>query len=193
MRLRCEVCGSKDIDQKLVTPRSKYYFCSKRCRNIKYANRFLFTGFLMSAMVGVGIFGIIAGVSWDSFELITVGIFSLLMGGGFSGYFFTLGIKGKQASKGKEDDQDDKRYGCLFCGQEYSKRVYGAPTYCSECGKPSPFCDICYQYVFHGEEAVQFEDCGHIFHKSDAFDWLEENMLCPKCKEKVNKINLKIS
>ncbi|MHA1397511.1 MAG: RING finger protein [Candidatus Heimdallarchaeaceae archaeon] len=191
MIVRCEICGSREINPKYISARSKRFYCSKDCWLIGTKNNSLLAGIILTAIPAVGgIFLSILMASMGENEFLIVTIIFTFSGIPIGGIFIYNAIKGKKLTKERGILEEEKKFSCLFCGQEYEKRVYGAPTKCSNCGEESPFCDICYDYIFLGKPVYKINDCGHIFHKEHLLDYIEHNETCPKCKEKITSIDL---
>jgi DNA-directed RNA polymerase subunit RPC12/RpoP len=159
---------------------------------IEYSNRQLFIGILI--MVFPAIPGILLTVLFivrnEQTSTILIAILIIFMGLPVGLILLIQSLKGKKLKKQRNLPSATSSYSCIFCGHEYDKRIYGGPTNCLKCGKESPFCDICYDYIFFGKPVYLLQDCGHIFHKTELLDHLENNDICPKCKQKISSIDL---
>lgn len=190
---RCVVCGSREIATKYLSSRSGKFYCSKECMLIANSRRLLSVGFfLLFGTLVIGIYLLNLVISENELSLIIAPILIFGLGGSFSLWLLVNAIKGRKLTKERGLESEIVTYSCVFCNHEYDKRIFGAPTKCQNCGKESPFCDICYDYIFSGEPVYQIQNCGHIFHKAELSDYLENEEICPKCKQKVKSIDLEI-
>ncbi|NPD88603.1 MAG: hypothetical protein HGN29_07755 [Asgard group archaeon] len=189
---RCAVCGNRSVTTKYFNSRTRKLYCSKECMQISNRKSFLYVSIFMIVVTLAG--GISAFILLREQDLILSIAPLIVIGFGvpFSLYLFTQYLKGRQLVKSRSIESENIIYSCLFCNHEYENRIFGAPTICQKCGKESPFCDICYEYIFAGKPVYQIQNCGHIFHKTDLLDYLENEETCPKCKQEISSINLKI-
>ena len=58
------------------------------------------------------------------------------------------------------------------------------------CGEIIHFCDLCHTHIYSGAEILQLEPCGHIFHKGELLDWIDNNKVCPKCAAEVDFVDI---
>ena len=190
---RCVVCGSREITTKYFSSRSRKLYCSKECMLIANTRKLLSVGILiLFVALIIGIYSLILLLDENKLSLIFFPISVLVIGISFSLWAIVQGIKGRKLTKERVLESENITYSCIFCNHEYDKRIFGAPTICQNCGKESPFCDLCYDYIFSGKPVYQLQNCGHIFHKIDLLDYLENEEICPKCKQKISSIDLQI-
>lgn len=190
---RCAVCGSREITTHYLSSLSGKLYCSKDCMLIANSRRLISVSVAISIVTfTIGIFLLVLILSEDLYSLIEFPILVFALGLAFGITLSIQGLKGRNLRKERDLESENIIYACIFCRYEYDKRIYGAPTICRSCGKESPFCDICYEYIFDGKSVYQIQNCGHVFHKSDLLDYLENEEICPKCKQKISSIDLEI-
>jgi hypothetical protein len=93
-----------------------------------------------------------------------------------------------KARKLWEEELESKQKLCYYC-QANLESLKEEKNICMGCGNPVHYCDLCQNHIFSGEEILQVELCGHVFHKSELLDWSEVNKTCPKCGEKIELID----
>ena len=190
---RCFVCGSRDVTTKYFIPSKGRFFCSKECMLITNSARMILVGILACFIFSAGgIFFLMLVLIRDELILSILPAVWFGIDIFFGPIFIIRGIKGRNLSKTRGYEFEKTIYSCLFCDHEYKKRIYGGPTKCVNCGEESPFCDLCFNYIFSKHTVFQIQDCGHIFHKRELLDYLENKEICPKCRNQINSINLKI-
>ena len=188
---RCVVCGSREITTKYFSSSSRKFYCSKECMLIANRKRLLYVSiFIIFITLFIGIYLLYLVISMNELSLIFAPIFVFGLGIVFGLRLFVQSIKARNLAVERNFVSENIIYSCIFCNHEYDKRIFGAPTECQNCGKESPFCDICYEYIFSGKPVYQIQNCGHIFHKSDLLDYLENEEICPKCKQKISSVDL---
>ena len=189
---RCAVCGNRSITTKFYLPIRRKLYCSKECMQIANRKNFLFIGIFGLAITLTGSISIIS-INIGGDPLLLVGpIMLLVFAGVLCSYMFSKYLKGRQLTKTRVIESENKIYSCIFCNHEYNDRISGTPNKCHNCGKESPLCDICSEYIFAGELVYQIQECGHIFHKPDLLDYLEKEVTCPKCKKEISSFSLEI-
>jgi hypothetical protein len=127
-------------------------------------------------------------ISWDDLALIFAPIFVFIIGSILSFTPISRYIEGRKLAEERDFESKNRIYSCIYCDTEYNKLLYGVPTTCQNCGKESPFCDICSEYIYAGKPVYQLQDCGHIFHKKELIIYLENEEKCPKCKQKISSV-----
>jgi len=188
---RCVVCGNRDVSTKYLSNRSNKFYCSKECMLVENSEKQLIVSIVFILIPAIpGILLTIVFLNRSELFLIPVTISMIFIGVPIGLFLIIQGLKGKKLKKQRNLISTTSSYSCMFCGHEYDKRIYGGPTICLNCGKESPFCDICYDYIFSGKPVYRLQDCGHIFHKTDLLDYLENNDICPKCKQQISSIDL---
>jgi hypothetical protein len=187
------VCGNLSLNTKYIGSKTRKIYCSKECMWLAGYARNLLAGLLMLAstfvicvLIFIGTLNRGAGIA---FAILTP---AFAIGSSFGFYFIIISLKGRKLARERDLESASSIIACVFCNQEYSKRVYGSPTTCQNCGEESPFCDVCYQYIYAGKPVYQLQNCGHIFHKTHLLDHLGVFETCPKCKQKIVSIDLKI-
>ena len=167
--IRCNYCGNREIDSKFLNPRSRYarkvdkFYCSEDCY---YLNN-------VGLNIRTTIFAFILLT-----PLIPVWIVSL-----------RYAIRGIKLRRKADYTKRKKTKLCFYCQSEIAEIPEGKGV-CMSCGEIIHFCDLCKMHIFSGDEILQLEPCGHIFHKSELLDWVDNNKVCPKCAAEVDFVDL---
>lgn len=167
--IRCNYCGNREIDPKFLNPRSRYarkvdkFYCSEDCYyldNVGLNIRTTIFAFILLT------------------PLIPVWIVSL-----------RYAIRGIKLRRKADYTKRKKTKLCFYCQSEIAEIPEGKGV-CMSCGEIIHFCDLCKMHIFSGDEILQLEPCGHIFHKGELLDWVDNNKVCPKCAAEVDFVDL---
>ncbi len=78
---------------------------------------------------------------------------------------------------------------CFYCQSEITEIPEGKGV-CMGCGEIIHYCDLCQNHIFARDKILQLEPCGHIFHKGELLDWIDNNKVCPKCAAEVDFVDI---
>jgi len=165
---RCNHCGKREIDPKISKPQSAFYlkrkntyYCSKDCYRIDN--------------VGLNLAYL---PFWLIFLVYPFWIVSII--------HIIKGIKLRKAINYKHSKKTKL---CFYC-QSVITEIPEGKGVCMTCGEMINFCDLWQKHIFSGDEILQLEPCGHIFHKGELLDWIDSNKVCPKCTAEVDFVDI---
>ncbi len=79
---------------------------------------------------------------------------------------------------------------CLHCGHEIASTELQFSSKCANCDEPIPICHICRGYIFKGDDILEEENCGNLFHKRHILEWVNVQGKCPICRSRINEKSL---
>lgn len=166
--IRCTHCGSREIDPKISNSHTAFYlkrkntyYCSKDCYRIDN--------------VGLNLAYLPLWLIMPIYPFWITCIIHI--------------VKGTKLRKAINYKQSKKIKLCFYCQSEIADIPEGKGV-CMGCGEIIHFCDLCQKHIFSGDEILQLEPCGHIFHKGELLDWIDNNKVCPKCAAEVDFVDI---
>ncbi len=168
--IRCNYCGNRAVDLKFsyeknrLHPKKKgKFYCSVDCYYIENVGINLFFTVYMFVC---------------GFVLIPFWIL-----------FLRNAIKGIKLRRRTDYKKERIVYTCYYCHAEINEIPEGKGV-CMSCGEIIHYCDLCQKHIFAGDKILQLEPCGHIFHKGELLDWVDNNKICPKCTAAVDFVDI---